>query len=124
MKCGACGRAGLRSTSLAWVPAPNGDGLERRRVCADCAGGALVVVLRKAEPECLSCREPARFCAAHAPASSGDAALVLVRAGKKIRSLAMAYAVSGGDRVDESYARGRRDGLEQAADVLDAGDFG
>lgn len=128
MKCSACGRDGLRSTTLAWVPSPNGGDIERRRVCGDCAGGALAIVLRKAHPECLNCSEPARFCADHA-ASREDVRVFLKRAAKKLRGLANGYRGVAGNHAthisdsDRVHAAGRVCGLEQAADILDAGDF-
>jgi hypothetical protein len=122
VKCAVCERTGLRVTTLAWVPAANGGELERRRVCGDCAAGALTIVLRKAAPECLHCREPAIVCAGHGGAAIESPTLI-GNAIRKLRNMAKAYRGTAVAGVNGTHAVGRADGLEQAADILDAGDF-
>jgi hypothetical protein len=107
VRCGACDRE-CRSTSLAFVADDNG-GLTRKRVCGTCFDGALHVVVSvttvpRGENETKAERR--------------DAAAVTRAAARKIRGMAKAYGAIIDDR-----SVGRAAGLEQAADILDAGDF-
>jgi hypothetical protein len=107
--CGACGRP-CRVTQHALVAQPDG-GVTRKRVCNDCFGGAIhlcpsVTQVQKGVDEQKVQRR--------------DAAEITKSACKKLRMLAKGYAAAASAG---GFANGRATGLEQAADILEAGDY-
>jgi len=109
-KCGACGDP-CRKTQIAHVADPEG-GLTRKRVCNDCFAGALHIVthvthVTKGVGEKEIQRREARE--------------IVQAAVKKLRGMAKAYKPQG--QPKDAATEGRIDGLEQAADVLEGGEF-
>ena len=121
--CTACGRQ-VRKTKIALVPSAGG-GTGRARVCLDCFARAVTIVPLVAGR--CSCGGVATSCVGCVrDAAPRDAAAVVKAAAAKLRKIGAAYrseAHRAGDSVDTNYAEGRAAGLDQAADVLDAGDF-
>jgi len=105
MKCGACNRD-CRVTKLANVAKPDG-GLRSARVCKTCFDGALHIVAHIAQ---------VRVGVDETKVKRRDAKEVMKAAVKKIRSVASAYRKPGAD-----YSH--YEGLEQAADLIEAGDY-
>lgn len=115
MKCGACQRD-CRSTSLAYVAKSDG-GMRRARVCGKCFDSAIHIVpsvttVKKGVDETTVQRRESKD--------------VTKGASKKLRAMAGAYrgaAESVGDKSQTGFAEGRATGLDQAADILEAGDY-
>jgi len=105
MICGACKRS-CRTTQLAHVATREGE-LARRRVCTTCFSRALHVVAFVTET--VKPQDEVRT-------ARREASAILEAAERKIRRIAKAYASSEGT---SELARG----LEQAADLLAAGDY-
>lgn len=121
--CTACGRP-ARKTKIALVPS-HGGGTGRARVCLDCFGRAVTIVPLVAGR--CACGAVATSCVGCVRKNEArDAGDVVKAAAKKLRQIAAGYRAAkarAGDSVDTNYAEGRAAGLDQAADVLDAGDF-
>ncbi len=114
MKCGACKRD-CRSTQLAHVAEPDG-GMRRARVCGTCFNAALHIVtaittVQKGVDETKVQRR--------------DAADATKAASKKLRAISAAYSAQATTAPSDQtqHAEGRAAGLEQAADILDSGDY-
>lgn len=109
MKCGACKRD-CRSTSLAYVAEPDG-GMRRARVCGTCFNGAIHIVpsvttVKKGVSEVETTRRESKD--------------IVKGAVHKLRGVVAAYSNAG--KVPPEYAD-RVEGIEQAIDILKAGDF-
>lgn len=102
MNCGACRRT-CRKTSLAFI-VEGGGGLRRGRVCATCFNQAVHIV-----PFVTTMAKPTNEVAAQ----RREAADAVKGAIRKLKTLVRVY---GAD--DEAT-----NGLEQAIDILEAGDF-
>jgi hypothetical protein len=117
MRCGACQRE-CRATKLASIAGEDGR-IRRGRVCGKCFDGALhivtrVTVVKKGVDAVTSGRR--------------EASDAVSAAAKKLKKLARAYAANpGGGEVQGSPEAcsydGRIEGLEQAVNILEAGDF-
>ena len=115
MKCAACQRD-CRSTSIATIADPSGR-FRRGRVCGTCFARALhlviaVTIVEKSVDETGERRREAK--------DTVRGALT------KLRRLATAYRAAPSSASvggDESFADGRAAGLDQAADILEAGDY-
>jgi len=112
--CGACGKA-CRTTSLAHVADPEG-GLSRKRVCGACFDGALHIVAHVTQ---------VTKGVAEKDVQRRDAREAVAGAVKKLRGMAKSYEAAASSAPDEQgrHAEGRAAGLDQAADVLEAGDY-
>ena len=120
MKCAACQRD-CRVTQLALIVdtrahVSSRSCLRSARVCNTCFGLAIHIV-----PSVTHVTRGVD----ETKASRRDAREVASSASKKIRSLAHGYRVSidSGRAVDPHLTEGRVAGLDQAADILDAGDY-
>lgn len=112
-RCKSCGRA-CRKTSLALVPTD--EGVKRARVCAACIARGITIIPTTGAQRC-TCGELASTCVGCArKRETRDVAGVTKAACKKLRKLAGAYRASGS-------RDGRAEGLEMAADILEAGDY-
>lgn len=104
---------------MAHVPDPKSGTLERRRVCASCARKAFVIALATKPGECRECHAVAVYCDGHARKEGTDRE----HAARKLRALAIAYRAARYKLGEDGRADGRADGLEQAADIIERGDF-
>ncbi len=112
-RCKACGRA-CRKTQLALVPTV--EGVKRARVCAQCIARGITIIPTTGAQLCL-CGSLATTCLPCGRKKEKRDHVELVKAAcAKLRKLAGAYRASGS-------RDGRGDGLDQAADILEAGDF-
>lgn len=119
MNCAACGR-GARKTKIALIPS-HGGGTGRARVCLDCFSRAVIIV-PVVGTRC-ACGAPALACVACVRKhETRDAAAVVKAAAFRIRQTAKAYEGSP-DESEQEHRDGRVAGLNQAADLLDAGNF-
>ncbi len=113
-KCAACAKP-ARSLSRVFV----GDGannIRRALVCSKCARNAIAIVMKAPEGRC-NCGNLATLCAPCCNENvPKDRAKLLKPAIIKLRSLALAYA--------KASKNDRADGITQAADILEAGNFG
>lgn len=113
------------------VYALNDRGMLRQvRACSSCARSAVPLVAGRPASLC-SCGASATTCDACAGKEADKArrppAEPFKAAAKKLRGLAAGYRASTGavraDDVESARTDGRADGLEQAADILDARDY-
>lgn len=107
MKCSACHRE-CRSTSNALIAVPDG-GLRNARVCGICYAKGVHIVCSVVAP--IASTDPIK----ERRRESRD---VLGSAVKKLRNMAKAY-----DSAMLESGKARAAGLEQAADILEEGDF-
>ena len=122
-QCGIC-RATVRKQKTVYVKR---DGaLKRTRVCNSCAGEAVLVHVGGAPSRC-SCGALALRCNTCAVKDANkDRVSILKAAAKKLRATAKGYeaAAEGEDNVlDKGLTLGRVEGLEQAANLIEAGKF-
>lgn len=88
-------------------------GLSRKRVCKKCAKQAVPTLAGTIEAGRCACGKPATTCLGCAQSKDKrDVARLVLDAVKKLRGLARSYP--GSERAD---------GLNQAADVIEAGGF-
>jgi hypothetical protein len=116
-RCAIC-RASCRKTTTVYVM--NEGALVRHRVCSGCVKQTVRVHVGGAPSRC-SCGKLATVCA---PCSTKfganvDRAKLIRAAATKLYGLVRAYGLD----LTDDYARGRVDGLQQAADVVAAGKF-
>lgn len=121
MKCAAC-QALVRTTVTALVR--DGGMFRRRRVCKPCAAtGALVVA---GKTDACACGAAAVLCSGCATLrESRDRGKLVKSAARKLRAIAKAYTLQGieGGPDEQGCARSCADGLEQAADILERGEW-
>lgn len=111
--CKACGRA-CRKTALALVPTD--EGVKRARVCSACLSRGVTIIPTAGAQRC-TCGALATTCLPCGRKRESRETSELTRAAAaKLRKLAKAYATTGA-------REGRSIGLEQAADILETGDF-
>ena len=124
-RCGGCGKA-VRAARMIYVSDGRG-GLARKRVGRCCIGKAVTILAGAIEGGRCACGAPATTCIGCArDGEKKDAKKTWAPAAKKLRTLAALYRKSPGAASvsgDEGFADGRAAGLEQAADLLEAGDF-
>lgn len=110
-RCKACGAA-CRKTQLALVPTE--EGVKRARVCARCIARGVTIIPTSGAQRCL-CGELATSCLPCArKKEKRETTDATNAAATKLRKLAGAYRASQPERSS---------GLEQAADILEAGDY-
>lgn len=110
MKCGACQRD-CRKTSLAHVAEPGG-GMRRARVCGSCFDGALHIV--------ASVTSVTRG-VAEKDAERKEAKDIVAPAIKRLKGIVSGYRATT-NRTSE-VLEAKLEGLEQAIDILESGDF-
>lgn len=116
--CGACGKS-YRSGTLVYSSDGKGS-MKRTRVCGGCAKQTLPILIGTIEAGRCDCGKPMTTCLGCArDAEKTDLKKQLEKAVKKIRGLAKAY--EGRNLTNEAMARA--EGLRQAADVLESGEF-
>lgn len=114
MNCAACG-ATMRKSKLALVAKEGGD-VARGRVCGSCFAKAIILV---------PCVTRVTKGVAPSEAARRESKDVVASAVKKLRGMASGYeaAAKRASNGQGEHISGRAIGLEQAADILDAGDF-
>jgi hypothetical protein len=110
-RCSGCGKQ-IRSGSMIFASDGKG-GIARKRVGPCCSSRAVPLLVGSIEASRCKCGAPASTCVACVrDEEKADPKKRFAKAIEKLRSIAKVYGNSG-----------RQLGIEQAADILEAGDF-
>lgn len=131
--CGVCGRSYRTGTGAMVYMLDAKAALVRVRACGTCERSAVALVAGVPASRC-SCGAIASVCDGCAGKAAEDASrlppTVLGKAARKLRNLARGYRAggaialrSGTLEVSDERTCGRADGLEQAAELLEAQDY-
>lgn len=121
-RCAACA-ANFNRGRKAYVPDAEGK-LRLRIVCLKCEKAALAIVLPEGAPNTCRCGASAVLCAGCATGKDRiERAKALAGAVKKLKGILKAYESRLQDAGVTEAVHGRIEGLEQAVNVLEKGDW-